>query len=74
MRAVQIVGIGLIALGVLGLVYGGFSYTSERHQAEIGPVQVNIEERDTVPIPLWAGIAAIAVGAGLLLTAGRRKA
>lgn len=74
MRPLQIAGIALIALGLLAVVYRGFSYTKETHEADLGPVQLNVQERETVLVPLWAGIAGIVAGAGLLLVGARRKA
>lgn len=74
MKPLQIAGIALIALGLLAVVYRGFSYTKETHEADLGPVQLNVQERETVFVPLWAGIAGIVAGAGLLLVASRRTA
>ena len=54
MSAVKIVGIVLIAAGILGLVYGGFSYTKETHEAKIGPIELNVKEKQNVNIPMWA--------------------
>jgi TRAP-type C4-dicarboxylate transport system permease small subunit len=68
----RIVAILLIALGALALVYGGFSYTQDRTAAKIGPIELNIKETKTVPIPLWAGVASIVVGGVLLVMGGRR--
>lgn len=70
--ATRIIAIVLIAAGVLGLVYGGFSYTKESTAAQIGPLELKVQEKETVNIPLWAGIAAIAAGAGLLFVGGRK--
>jgi len=62
----------LIAAGVAGLLYGQFSYTKETHEAQIGPLELSVKERETVNIPQWAGIAAIAGGI-LILVTGRKK-
>lgn len=62
----------LIALGVLGLVYGGFSYTEDKHDVDLGPIEFSVTEKEHVNVPVWAGVGAIVVGAGLLLTARRR--
>jgi len=66
MNAVKIAGIALIAAGVLGLLYGGFSYTQETHQAKIGDLELSMKDKETVNVPVWAGVGAIVVG-GLLL-------
>jgi uncharacterized membrane protein YidH (DUF202 family) len=68
----KIVAIVLIVLGILGLVYGGFSYTKTTHDAKIGPLEVAVAEKEHVNVPLWAGVGAIVVGAILLLAPGRR--
>jgi hypothetical protein len=65
-------GIALIIAGVLGLVYGGFSFTRETHTAKIGPIALSVKEKETVNIPMWAGVAAIVAG-GLMLLVPRRK-
>ena len=67
MSAVKIVGIVLIAAGTLGLVYGGFSYTKETHEAKIGPLELSVKDKETVNVPGWAGVGAIVVGGLLLL-------
>jgi hypothetical protein len=68
----KIVAIVLIAAGVLGLVYGSFSFTKETHQAKIGPVELSVKEKETVNVPVWAGVGAIAIGV-VLLVVGRRS-
>jgi len=67
MSAVKIVGIVLIAAGTLGLVYGGFSYTKETHEAKIGPLELSVKDKETVNVPGRAGEGAIVVGGLLLL-------
>lgn len=69
MNAYMIVAIVLIVAGILGLVYGQFSYTKESQAANIGPLELTITEKQTVNIPSWAGGGAIVVGAGILLFA-----
>ena len=71
MNATRIVAIVLIVAGILGLAYGGFSYTKEETQAKIGPFELRMKDKQTVSIPLWASVAAIAVG-GVLLFVGRK--
>ena len=73
MSIAKIIGIILIAAGTAGLVYGGFTYTKERHDLKLGPLQLSVKEKETVNVPVWAGVGAIAVGALLLAFGGRRK-
>ncbi|MGK2898340.1 MAG: hypothetical protein ACSLE9_06600 [Burkholderiaceae bacterium] len=73
MNAVKIAAAVLIVAGILGLVYGSFSYTKETHQAKLGPIELSVKEKQTVNVPVWAGVAAIVVGGALLLF-GSRKA
>lgn len=72
MNANRIAAIALIVAGVLGLVYGGFGYTRETHQAQVGPIALSVTEKERVNIPMWAGIGAIVIG-GVLLVVGRGK-
>jgi hypothetical protein len=70
--AVKILGVVLIVAGVAGLVYGGFSYKKETHEAKIGPLQFSIKEKETVAVPIWLSIGAIAAGA-ILLVINRKR-
>ncbi len=72
MTAARIVGILLIAAGVLGLIYGGFSYTEETHDVEIGELELSIKDKETVNVPVWVGVGAIAVG-GILLVVPQKR-
>jgi hypothetical protein len=70
---IKIVGALLIAAGVLGLVYGGFSFTKETHDLKLGPIELAVKEKQSVSVPVWAGVAAIVVGAGMLLVGGKKR-
>jgi hypothetical protein len=72
MRGTQIVGVVLLVLGVLALAYRGFSYTKESHDANLGPIHLSVKEKEHVDLPIWAGVAAVAAGAALLATGGRK--
>jgi hypothetical protein len=72
MNALKIVALALIAAGVLGLMYGGFTYTKKTDEAKIGPFEMAVKEKETVNVPVWAGVGAIVVGAALLLVGGRK--
>jgi hypothetical protein len=71
MNAVKIAAIVLIVLGVLGLAYGGFSCTKQTHKGQLGPIELSVSEKQTVNVPLWAGVGAIVVGGALLIFGGK---
>jgi len=66
MNAVKILAIVLIVAGVLGLVYGGFTYTKKSHEAKLGPIELSVSDKQTVNVPVWAGIGGIVIGGALL--------
>jgi TRAP-type C4-dicarboxylate transport system permease small subunit len=68
MNTLKMFAIVLIAAGALGLAYGSFTYTKETHQTKIGPIELSVADKETVNIPIWVSIAALATGAMLLLT------
>jgi hypothetical protein len=72
MNMTKMIGIVLIVAGFLGLAFGGFSFTKETHKASLGPINLSVAEEKTVNIPLWASIAAIVVGAGVLAAGAKR--
>ena len=72
MSSTKIIAIVLSIAGVLGLAYGKFSYTKDTHEAKVGPVEFSVKDKETVNVPVWAGVGAIVIGAGLLLAGGRR--
>ncbi|HTO07602.1 MAG TPA: hypothetical protein VMR86_11185 [Myxococcota bacterium] len=63
----KILALVLVIAGVLALAYGGFSYTKETHDTQVGPIEMSVKHREHVNIPMWAGIAAVGAGAALLL-------
>jgi hypothetical protein len=71
MGVTKIVGIILIVAGTLGLIYGSFSFTKEKHDVKLGPLQFSVAEKETVNVPVWAGAGSIAVGV-ILLVVGRK--
>ena len=72
MNSIKIVAIALIVAGVLALAYGGFSYTKDTTALKLGPIELTVKEKQTVNVPIWAGVGAIVLG-GLLLAFGGRK-
>jgi len=73
MNAVKILAVVLIVAGILGLAYGSFSYTRETHEAKVGPIELSVKDKQTVNIPVWAGVGAIVVGGGLLLFGNKNR-
>ena len=72
MNPVKVLGFVLIVGGVLGLMYGGFTYTKETHETKLGPLTLSITDKETINVPIWAGVGAVAIG-GLLLVFGNKK-
>lgn len=72
MGASRLIGVLLIVAGAIALAYGGFTYTKHSDAATIGPVTLSVQHRETVSIPVWAGVAGIVIG-GLMLAFGERK-
>ena len=72
MNPIRIAAIVLIMAGALGLVYGGFSYTKSTQNLKLGPIELSVKEKETVNVPMWAGIGAIVLG-GVLLVVGGKK-
>lgn len=72
MNVRQIVAVLLIVAGTLGLIYGGFSYTKEKHDLNVGPLKFSLAEKERVNVPVWAGAGSIAIGVILLLI-GRKR-
>ncbi|MES2127102.1 MAG: hypothetical protein V4463_07510 [Pseudomonadota bacterium] len=72
MNSIRIVAILLIVAGALSLLYGGFSYTKQTHEVKIGPLELSVQEKQEVNIPVWAGVAALVAG-GVLLALGGKK-
>jgi hypothetical protein len=71
----KVLALVLVVAGVLALVYRGFSFTRERHEARLGPLSLQVDEKKRVEVPIWAGVVAVAGGVVLLLSdgGGRKK-
>jgi hypothetical protein len=72
MSGLKMLALGLIIAGALALAYGGFSYTKDTTAVKLGPIELSVKEKKTVNVPIWAGIGAIVIGAGLLLAGNKR--
>lgn len=66
------VGAFLVVAGAAALLYGGFSYTKDKQTTQIGPIELTVKDTRTVNIPVWAGVIAVALGAGLLFIPVRK--
>jgi hypothetical protein len=73
MGGAKIAALVLIIAGALALAYGGFTYSKQTAAVNLGPIQFKVTEKKTVPIPVWAGIAAIVIGGVLLAAGGKRS-
>ena len=72
MNPIKLIAAILIVGGVLGLTYGGFSYTKDTTAVKLGPLELSVKEKETVNVPMWAGIGAIVAGI-VLLGIGSKK-
>lgn len=72
MDAIRMAAITLIVAGALGLVYGGFSYTKDTHEMKLGPLELSVQEKEEVNVPMWAGVGALVIG-GVLLFGGKKR-
>ncbi len=73
MNSIKMAAIVLIVAGVLGLAYGGFSFTKQTHEAKVGPLSLSVKEQQTVNIPTWVGVGSILIGGALLLFGAKRS-
>lgn len=73
MDSLKIAAIILIVIGVAALAYGGFTYTSETHEASIGSLSLSIDEKRNVNIPVWVGAGALLAGVALFFLGGSRS-
>jgi len=72
MNSVKVVAMVLIVAGILGLAYGGFSYTRQTHDVKLGPIEMSVREKESVNVPVWVGVGSILIGGGLLFFGGRK--
>ena len=72
MNTLKLTAVALIVAGALGLLYGSFSYTKQTQAVKLGPLELAVKERQTVNVPIWAGVGALVVG-GVLLVLGSKR-
>ena len=73
MDGIKLAALALIVAGILGLIYGGFSYTEETHRATLGSLELSVRDSKRVNIPMWVGVGAIVVGGALFFVGGRKR-
>lgn len=73
MNPLKVAALILIAVGVIGLAYGGFTYTRSTTETQIGPIDLVVHDKQQVNIPIWAGVGAIMIGAAMLLVPGKNS-
>jgi hypothetical protein len=74
MKPSAVAGFVLIALGVMALIYQGFTYTTRETVLDVGPIHATAEREKTFPLPPILGVAFVVGGVALLLIGGRRRA
>ena len=72
MNGLRIASIAVMVAGAFALAYGGFTYTKDSTALKLGSVELNVKEKETVNVPIWAGIAAIVAGGLVLFGVGRK--
>jgi uncharacterized membrane protein YidH (DUF202 family) len=73
MKAATVVGILLILIGIVGFAMGGFSFTHEKKDVDLGPLQVEHQQKKTIPIPPVLSAIALVGGIGLVVVGVRSK-
>ena len=69
----KLIGIVLIAFGIFALVAGGIRYTDRDTVVDLGPIEAQVEERETIPLSPILGVAAIAAGVALVVVGARTR-
>lgn len=73
MNATRIVGIVLLVLGMAGFFTGGFSFTKSTTKAELGPIKLQVQEKESVNVPQWLSLGAMVLGGVLLALSFKRN-
>jgi hypothetical protein len=72
MTPMKIAGIVLVVLGLAGFFTGGFSFTRNETKAQIGPLKLQVQEKESVNVPQWLSLGAVVLG-GVLLAFGFKR-
>lgn len=73
MNGTRTIAIIMMVLGALGLAYGGFTYTKSTSRTDLGPLSIEVKDKERVNIPLWAGVVLLVAGGAMLMMPGRRS-
>ena len=73
MQGTKLIGAVLLALGILALAYGGFTYTKDTDHVKLGPIEIDVKDKERVNVPLWAGVVVAVVGGVLLAGSGKKS-
>ena len=73
MTATRIIGIVLLVLGMAGFFTGGFSFTKNTTQAQLGPIKLQVQEKEAVNVPQWLSLGAMVLGGVLLALSFKGK-
>jgi hypothetical protein len=63
----RIAALVLLVLGLVALGLGSFSHVREKDEIKLGPIEIQVTEKEQVELPLWAGVGAVVLGALLLV-------
>lgn len=72
-NAMRIIGALLLVVGLAGFFTGGFSFTKETTQAKLGPLELKVKEKESVNVPQWLSVGAMALGAVVLVLGFKRN-
>jgi uncharacterized membrane protein YidH (DUF202 family) len=73
MKAISLVGVLLIVVGVLVLAYQGINYTRQKKVLDVGSVHLTTETHERIPLPPILGGLALVGGVVLLVVGARNK-
>jgi len=73
MKAPTVIGLVLIVIGIIGFAVGGVSFTHEKKAVDLGPVQIDKKEKESIPIPPILSAVALVGGIGLVIVGARSR-
>ena len=73
MKSQAILGVLLIAIGIIAFAYQGFTYTTREKAVDLGPIQISADKTHRVSLPPIVCAVALVAGLALVVTAGRKE-